>query len=659
MNTDVKRAAGIVRQIADSWQNVLSGLGSSRDKGNARFARVCAGPILDRTTLAEAYRSMWLVRRVVNAVPEDAVRRGFGEGNEPDKLTEFMRLNHARYAEGALLRACNLGRLMGGAGIYVGYANGGADLLSPPAAGAEVAFLEVFHRFELQGVEHSRVRDTSDPRHGQPDLWQVIGQNRTGLTFHHTRMIRFPGQPRADEFEATTQTDRDWWDSILQSLWEDLIRYGMFWQGVSHLMQISSVGVLKIAGLIDMLASKNTEDAEARIDLLNESLSITRLMMLDAKHAEEYHREAVSFADVPGLLQELQLATAGAVGMPVTKLFGRAPAGMNATGESDLTNWYDTVDTWREMVLKPRAEALISACERRAVKIEWPALWEPTERECAEVRQIKVATADTLWKMGVASEDEIRSALHDGVPLEEKLAGAAPEPPPAPVLPGAQPGAEQDDPIAEAQALFDAKRHDVSEFWDKSSDQLIAAAHAKLAKANAKLQRQLTRYQTTVAKNEPKLAKHLAKPVDEQDEDAINTLRDQPAERLAEAFAVYVEEAQAASDDIDVEVDSIDDNPDAGDPQGQQERRAKLAAVSKEYAALSETAAEAAESMYDGAGNVDTGKVREVAAKALQQGPRGGMFYISTKGTKVYRGRGLTDSTIERIADELEARVRR
>ena len=30
---------------------------------------------------------------------------------------------------------------------------------------------------------------------------------------------------------------------------------------------------------------------------------------------------------------------AGAAEIPVTKLFGRAPAGMNATGESDLANY--------------------------------------------------------------------------------------------------------------------------------------------------------------------------------------------------------------------------------------------------------------------------------------------------------------------------------
>lgn len=407
----------------DGFANVLSGLGGRRDKGNSRFAAVVPSPYLDRSTLAEAYRSMWLVRRLINCVPEEATRRGFGEIETP----RFDELNYSRYAEGALLRAACLGRLMGGAGVYVGYANGGSDLTQAPAPGAQVAFLEVFHRFEVQGVESSRVRDTADPRYGQPEVWRVIGQNRTGLEFHHSRFVKFPGQPRADDFETIAQVDRDWWDSILQSVWDDVVRYGMFWQSVSHLMQISSIGVLKLKGLIQMLAQQDTSFAEARIDLLNEAMSITRLMMLDADAAEEYKRESVSFTDIPGLLQELQLATAGAFGYPVTKLFGRAPAGMNATGQSDLTNWYDHVDSWRETVLKPRAQLLMSACEGEVVVIEWPSLWEPTEKEQADTEAVRATTNQTLFQLGAFTSEEIRKSYQEGKPLAEVATGPLPE----------------------------------------------------------------------------------------------------------------------------------------------------------------------------------------------------------------------------------------
>ncbi len=436
----VKAMADVGRTLRqDGWRATLSGIGGRRDK--ARHVRFCPSLQLDREVLAGVYRDSWLVRRIITAVPEEALRRGFGEELDADDLPEFTRLNFERYpGEGALVRACNLARLMGGSGIYLGYRDGGADLTQPAREGAEVSFLEVFHRYELQGVEGSRVVDPSDPRYGRPEQWEVIGRNRTHLRFHHSRMIVFPGQPRADNFEVAAGADSDWDDSVLQSMWEDVARYGLFWQSVSHLMQISSVGVLKIDGLIQMLTSQDQADAEARIDLINEALSLTRLMMLDASKNEEYHREAVSFTDVPALLQELQLATAGAVDMPVTVLFGRAPAGMNATGESDLRTWYDTVDTWRERVLKPRAEQLIRACERREVNIDWPPLWEPTEKECAEVRNLTIQGNHIMWQDGVLSEDEWRRAANEGKCVEELMTGPAPEKP-EPPTPASDPNA--------------------------------------------------------------------------------------------------------------------------------------------------------------------------------------------------------------------------
>lgn len=43
----------------------------------------------------------------------------------------------------------------------------------------------------------------------------------------------------------------------------------------------------------------------------------------------------------------------------MTKLFGRAPAGMNATGESDLQNYYDSIETKQEDDLRPVLEKLL------------------------------------------------------------------------------------------------------------------------------------------------------------------------------------------------------------------------------------------------------------------------------------------------------------
>jgi phage-related protein (TIGR01555 family) len=416
---------GLARDIAsgalrlDSWKSLFGSFGGRGDRGRADRMAFMATPVLDDHTLSTAYRDMWLVRRVIEARSDDALREGWGIDKE--KIPEFLRLNTATHAEGAFQRALRMADLKGGAGLFIGYKSSeGQDLLEPAPVGSEVAFLEVFDKFQLGGQE--RVRDIDSPEYDRPQVWQVLGTRRAGLRFHQSRMIRFPGAPRGTDL-GTTEQDRDWGDSVLQCVWEDVARYGVFWQSVGHLMQLSSVGVLKLQGLIAMLASKNRGDAEARIDVLNETLSLSRLLLLDAGQNEEYHREAVTFTDMPALLQEVQTATAGAFRMPVTKLFGRSPAGMNATGESDTRNWYDEVAVYAHNYVEPRLEQLLAITERTAIDIEFPPLWQPTETEQATVRNLKIQGSERLWSMGTVSDAEIRAAMIEGKLPEETVSG--------------------------------------------------------------------------------------------------------------------------------------------------------------------------------------------------------------------------------------------
>lgn len=416
---------GVRMLVQDSWRSTLGGLGSLSDRGRVGSVAFCDQPSLTDVELSSAYRNLWLVRRLVEAKPEDALREGFGI--EEDRIPEFMRLNYATHREGALERALMLAQLKGGAGVFVGVANAGPDELLEPlpadASSLDIAFLETFDKFQLTAQQ--RNQDTYSADYDKPEVWCVTGTRRSGMRFHTSRLIKFHGVPLpTSSLQGQSAEDRDWGDSVLQAVWADVQRYGVFWQSVAHLMQLSSVGVLKISGLIEMLASQRQDTARDRVDLLNESMSITRLMLLDAKHDESYTREAVSFADMPALLQEIQTATAGAFKMPVTKLFGRSPAGMNATGESDTRMWYDEVEVYRERSVKPGLGQLLQITDGIAPSdIEFPSLWQESERERQETRKVMVDMYERLWSMGVASDAEIRKALHEDKPVDEFLKG--------------------------------------------------------------------------------------------------------------------------------------------------------------------------------------------------------------------------------------------
>lgn len=439
----VHRVLGALR--LDSWQSTLGGLGSRGDRGRASSLAFCDQPQLTDYELTAAYRNLWLVRRIVEARAEEALREGFGV--ELEDVPNFDRLNYSGYhSEGAFERALRMAELKGGAGIYLGVPGGGPEALLEPlpedASAVNVAFFEVFDRFQLQA--QSRYRDVDAANFDQPEIWCVTGHRRSGLRFHESRLITFKGAPLGGVLKGTSRDEEDWGDSVLQAVWADIQRYGVFWQSVAHLMQLSSVGVLKLKGLIAMLASQSQENAQARVDLLNESMSLTRLLLLDADADETYHREAVSFTDMPALLQEVQLATAGAFKMPVTKLFGRAPAGLNATGESDLRNWYDDVACWRMRQIEPALYRLLKITDGFAGEIEFEPLWQESAAEQATTRKVLIDGNERLWSMGVTSPEEIRKAMHEGKPVEELLSGAPPEPPDPPPTPDVEVKAEPD-----------------------------------------------------------------------------------------------------------------------------------------------------------------------------------------------------------------------
>jgi hypothetical protein len=131
------------------------------------------------------------------------------------------------------------------------------------------------------------------------------------------------------------------------------------------------------------------------------SRHVLHIKLLDAD-AEQYKKEASSVAGLPDLMDRFGIALAGVTGIPATKLLGQAPAGMNATGESDIRNWYDDLSADQEAILSPVYERLcylvfkskdggFKGKEPEGWTIKWNPLYELTAKEQAELYK---ATAD-------------------------------------------------------------------------------------------------------------------------------------------------------------------------------------------------------------------------------------------------------------------------
>ena len=68
---------------------------------------------------------------------------------------------------------------------------------------------------------------------------------------------------------------------------------------------------------------------------------------------EEFEQKTAIFGTFPEVLMAFLQIVSGAADIPAARLLGQSPAGMNATGESDLRNYYDRLQAMQEVEMTP------------------------------------------------------------------------------------------------------------------------------------------------------------------------------------------------------------------------------------------------------------------------------------------------------------------
>jgi hypothetical protein len=156
---------------------------------------------------------------------------------------------------------------------------------------------------------------------------------------------------------------------------------------------------------------------------------------------------------------------AGALQIPLVRMFGQAPIGMNSTGESDWRNYYDGIHQQQELRLRrPLTRALICLARSEGIKLPdnvhyaFRPLWQMQPTEKGAVAQSVTQTILAVHESGIISDRRALEELRDqsretGVwttITEEEIEAAEDKPPPPPEmggfggegggLPGEEPG---------------------------------------------------------------------------------------------------------------------------------------------------------------------------------------------------------------------------
>lgn len=395
----------------DNWVTPGSGLGGSEDKAaQTRFYRE---NLLSPEELAGMYYNNDLAYRIVSGIVGESLKKEpilKNPGVSEDTVKRVKdRLDSLNWLE-LLFRAASFGRLFGDAFLFLGVPGEQSEPYSRDA-GAPVSFLRVIDkRFMVPG---ERYLDTMEPNFMEPREY-MIGYTRGGAyapVIHETRLRRFVGVS-VDDWERALNLG--WNYSVLQRVYGALRDMGLTWNGVSALLAEVSIGVMKIGGLQDMIANR-PKVAKERMELLKMRMGPNRLLVVD-KDLEDYTRtETGALTGVSDLVESLMYRVGAAAEMPVTVLFGRSPAGMNATGDSDLENWYSAVGQYQTKVIAPAADwvlqSLVSGMGPDIPREGWVWEWEPlwTEKKATQIdNRQKTATTDSAYvSAGVYTGEQI------------------------------------------------------------------------------------------------------------------------------------------------------------------------------------------------------------------------------------------------------------
>ena len=144
--------------------------------------------------------------------------------------------------------------------------------------------------------------------------------------------------------------------------------------------------------------------------------SIINMALLDGD--ETMDRLTLNLSGVAQVIETFMTWISGAADIPLTRLFGTSAKGMNATGEGDLKNYYNSLRSKQSSQLNPSLSWLDQVLARSAVghmpedfTFEWNPLEQQNDVDIAHGELLRSQKDETYYNMGVVKKSQIQRRL--------------------------------------------------------------------------------------------------------------------------------------------------------------------------------------------------------------------------------------------------------
>lgn len=402
--------------VMDTFQNLLARLGDGAPNliNGTDYT-------MDRLTqnfqlMNNLYRNHWIVRKVIDSIPEDMMKNWIDiqSSLRPEQMKQLDELERKTKIKEKIKEALKWGRLYGGAAAVM-VIQGHENILDEPLDYNTImpgAFKGLIVCDRWMGIQPSTniIEDVSSPDFGMPLYYEWdCGNNGSTVKVHHSRVLRFAGR---DLPFIEKQVEMGWGESEVEVMYEELKKRDNASYNIANLLFMANLKVLKMQGMEEILS---TGDADLQQDLYNTVEGQNRLMnsnsMMVLGKDDDFATHQYTFSGINDVYQSFMLDVAGAAEIPVTKLFGRSPAGLSATGESDLQNYYDMIGQKQVSQLQPAIDKLLPvmvmsefAYIPNDLSYDFNPVAEQTEEELASIVDKKVNAINTVYQGGLITQ---------------------------------------------------------------------------------------------------------------------------------------------------------------------------------------------------------------------------------------------------------------
>lgn len=415
----------------DGYKNLVNKYGTKKDTSE-QYRFVPDGAVTD-IELTINYEENGLFSKIIDLPADDAVSSGFSYGINDTDMETFINnsLEELDFEEKAAT-ALKWARLYGGA-LLVVIVDDGKGLTDPVdwdnIRGVDeiIVFEKPIVQPDYSSIYSYKPNKKGPSKFGTPEFYDISPRYGIPFKVHESRCLLFkngtvPSMSTKQEYQFFGIPE---YIKIHKALQEAVTSHG---NGV-RLLDRSVQAIYKMKDLAELLSSVEGEDTVLRrLEIIDMARGILNSIVIDSQ-GEDYDFKSITFSGIKDIIDSTCNMLSAVTNIPQTKLFGRSPAGENATGESDMENYYKYVGQIQKLNLKGNLRTLIDMILAAGVakgkfedipdyKLIFNPMWSLSDAEQAAVEQAKAAaeltkaqTAQIYVDMQALDASEVRTRL--------------------------------------------------------------------------------------------------------------------------------------------------------------------------------------------------------------------------------------------------------